>query len=158
MQNTSVECRLQAIEDRMEIYQVVSGYGYAMDGCNAEAVGSFHAENAVYALSDLGAFCGRAQVAAITRAPGHRGLVAAGCGHISTLPYVILDGDRAVATCHTLLIHNGDAGYVVGRLSASRINLARGAEGTWEITHRQNILLDGAPAGPAMLGRLKATT
>ena len=36
----SVEARLQALEDRLAIFQVICGYGYAVDGLNAEAVGA----------------------------------------------------------------------------------------------------------------------
>jgi hypothetical protein len=36
----SVEERLRSVEDRLTIYQVVCGNGYAVDGLNAEAVGS----------------------------------------------------------------------------------------------------------------------
>jgi ketosteroid isomerase-like protein len=152
---TSVEARLQAIEDRLAIYQVICGYGYAVDGCNADVVGSFYAEDGVYDVNDMPAFQGRERVAQITRDEGHRGLVGGGCAHMSTLPYVVVEGDRAVATCHTMLARRGDDGFFVGRLSASRIQLSRQADGGWQIDHRRNILLDGSPAGPAMLGRLQ---
>ena len=35
----SVEERLRAVEDRLEIYNVISAYGPAVDGCNLEAMG-----------------------------------------------------------------------------------------------------------------------
>lgn len=151
---TEIEQRLRAVEDRLAIYQVISGYGYAMDGCNAEAVGSFYAENGVYAIGDIGAFEGRDAVEAITRRPTHMALVAAGCAHMSTLPYVVIDGDRAVATCHTMVPMHRDDGFFIGRLSASRIQLERQNDGEWRILHRQNYILDGNPAGPAMLASL----
>lgn len=152
---SAIEKRLRALEDRLAIYQTVCGYGYAMDGCNADAVGSFYAEDGVYAVQDVGAFEGRDAVAAITRRPTHLGLVASGCAHISTLPYVVIDGDRAVATCHTMVPSHNENGFFIARLSASRIELERQADGSWLIKHRQNFMLDGAPEGPAMLARLK---
>lgn len=151
----TIEQRLQELEDREAIRQAICGYGYAVDGCNAEAVGSFYEEDGIYAVGDMGAFKGRAQVEAITREKGHLGYVAAGCAHISTSPYVVIDGDRAAATCHTMVAMHGDDGFFIGRLSASRIELARQPEGGWKIVHRQNWLQDGNPAGPAMLARLK---
>ncbi len=45
-------------------------------------------------------------------------------------------------------------GFFIGRLSASRIELVREADGKWRIVHRQNYMLDGQPEGPALLGRL----
>lgn len=152
---TSVEARLRAIEDRLAIYQVICGYGYAVDGLNGEAVGSCYVEDGIYAVGDIGAFEGRDSIAAITRDPGHLKLVEAGCAHMSSLPHVVIDGDRATATCHTMLARHGENGFFIGRLSASRLELAREAQGVWKIVHRQNYMLNGDPAGPALLGRLK---
>ncbi|MEY4160372.1 MAG: hypothetical protein RLZZ136_993, partial [Pseudomonadota bacterium] len=74
--------------------------------------------------------------------------------HMSTVPYVVIDGDRAVATCHTMVAMHSDDGFYIGRLSASRIQLAREGDGQWRITHRQNYMLDGDQAGPGLLARL----
>ena len=150
----SLERRLRAVEDRLAIYQLICGYGYAMDGCNSEAVGSCYTEDGVYALGDMGAFEGREQIAAITGDPGHLGLVSNGCAHMATLPYVVIDGDAAVATCHTMVPMHGENGFFIGRLSASRMELGRQQDGTWKIVHRQNYLLDGNPSGPELLARL----
>ena len=147
----TIEQRLQEMEDREAIRQTMAGYGYAMDGCNAPAVG---------------AFAGRPAVEAITRRPTHLELVPGGCAHIATSPFIVIDGDvatspfividgdRAIATCHTMVARHGDDGFFIGRLSASRMQLARQADSGWQIVHRQNYMLDGSPEGPAMLARL----
>ena len=150
----TVEERLLALEDRQAIYQVVCGYGYAVDGCNAEAVGDRYVENGVYVVGDMPGWVGREAVAGITSSKGHLQLVGAGCAHMSTLPFVVIDGDRAVATCHTMVPMHGENGFFIGRLSASRIELVREADGAWRIVHRQNYMLDGKPEGPGLLGRL----
>lgn len=150
----TVEQRLRAMEDRLAIYQLVCGYGYAVDGCNAEAVGGFYAEDGIYAVADSGAWKGRAAVAGITESPGHLKLVGAGCAHISTLPYVVIEGDRATATCHTMVASKREDGFYIARLSASRLQLSRTDDGGWQIDHRQNYLLDGSQEGPALLSRL----
>ena len=49
----SVEERLQRLEDQIAIYQTVCGYGYAVDGLNADALGEIYAEDGVYAVGDL---------------------------------------------------------------------------------------------------------
>lgn len=151
----AIEDRLRALEDRQTIYQTICGYGYAVDGLNAEAVGSFYVDDGIYAVGDIGEMKGRERIEAITRDPGHLGYVAAGCAHISTLPYVVIDGDHAVATCHTMVNMHGENGFFIGRLSASRIQLARQSDGGWKIVHRQNYMLNGDPAGSKLLGRLK---
>lgn len=151
----TLEQRLLELEDRQAIAQVICGYGYAVDGLNAAAVGSFYVDDGVYAVGDIGKMEGRETIEAITRDPGHLGYVAAGCAHISTSPYIVLDGDRAVATCHTMVNMHGKDGFFIGRLSASRIQLARQEDGSWKITYRQNWMLNGDKEGPAMLSRLK---
>ena len=150
----TVEERLLALEDRQAIYQVVCGYGYSVDGCNAESVGDRYVEDGVYAVGDMPSWVGRDAIAAITRDSGHLKLIGAGCAHMSSLPFVVIDGDRAIATCHTMVPMHGENGFFIGRLSASRIELVREADGTWRIVHRQNYMLDGKPEGPALLGRL----
>lgn len=151
----NVEQRLQALEDQLAIYQLICGYGYAVDGCNAEAVGELYAEDGVYSISDVEDFVGRERIAAITARQTHLSYVHAGCAHISTLPYVVIEGDRAVATCHSVLASRREDGIYMARLSASRALLARKPEGGWEIVHRQMRPLDGDPAASAMLGQLK---
>jgi ketosteroid isomerase-like protein len=150
-----LEDRLRALEDKQAIAQIICGYGYAVDGLNADAVGSFYTNDGVYAVGDIGRMEGRDTIEAITRDPGHLGLVASGCAHISTAPYIVLDGDKAVATCHTMVNMHGENGFFIGRLSASRIELARQDDGGWKIIYRQNYMLNGDPAGSKLLGRLK---
>jgi SnoaL-like domain len=99
----AIEQRLQELEDRETIRQVVCGYGYAVDGLNARAVGECYVDDGVYAVGDIGKLEGRETIEAITRDPGHLAYVGAGCAHIATSPYIVLDGDRAVATCHTMV-------------------------------------------------------
>jgi ketosteroid isomerase-like protein len=153
-ERSSIERRLRALEDQIAIYQLVCGYGYAIDGCNAEAVGSFYAEDGVYAVGDRGTFEGRQKIAGIASSPGHLSLVQGGVAHISTLPYVVIDGDRASATCHTMVVRHGEDGFYPFRLSASRLELSRKPEGGWQIDHRQNYMLQGDPSAPALLARL----
>jgi uncharacterized protein (TIGR02246 family) len=152
--DAKVEARLRALEDRQAIYQLVCGYGYAVDGRNGPAVGALYAEDGVYAVADSNTWQGRDVVASIVDDPGHAERVGQGVAHVSTLPYVVLDGDRATATCHTVLLQHGQDGYFIGRLSASRLQLSRKPGGGWQIDHRQNYLLNGDPAASALLGRL----
>lgn len=154
MAGKSIEERLQELEDREAIRQAICGYGYAVDGCNAEAVGSFYTEDGVYAVPDSNTWKGRDAIAAITSSETHLSLVNTGCAHISTPPYIVIEGDRAVATCHTMVPLRRDGEYFILRLSASRIELERQDDGAWNITHRLNYVQDGGPNGPALLARL----
>jgi len=154
VENRAIEERLRELEDREAIRQAVCGYGYAVDGCNAEAVGSFYTEDGVYAVADAGRWEGREAIAGITRRDTHLTLVHTGCAHVSTPPYIVIEGDRAVATCHTMVPLRRDGEFFIARLSASRIELERQADGGWRIVHRQNYQQDGSPDGPALLARL----
>jgi ketosteroid isomerase-like protein len=66
----------------------------------------------------------------------------------------VINGDMAIATCHTMVNMHGENGFFIGRLSASRIELARQGDGTWKIVYRQNYMLNGGPAGSQLLARL----
>ena len=48
----SIEERLRAVEDRLEILNVISAYGPAVDGCNVEAMDRVYAEDGVYDVRD----------------------------------------------------------------------------------------------------------
>ena len=150
----TLEQRLLAIEDRLAIYQIVSGYSYAVDGCNASVVGSFYAQNGVYDIGDLGARQGRESVAGITREASHLRRVHEGAGHVSTLPYVVIEGDRAVATSHHVILAHRDGQFIVDRLSACRFELSRKPDDGWEIDRRTNRLMNGDGLGPALMARL----
>jgi ketosteroid isomerase-like protein len=150
---STAEERLQRLEDQLAIYQLVCGYGYAVDGLNVDAVGTLYAEDGTYEVSDHGVFEGRAAIQAMTQSAGHVELVGSGVAHISTLPYVVIDGDQAAATCHTMLAQHREDGFYIGRLSASRLELER-IDGRWHIKRRSNEMLTGKERGPALLGRL----
>ena len=150
----SLEERLRAVEDHIAVTQLVSAYSYGIDGRNKDVIGRIYAEDGVYAVNDTGRFEGRATIQSIADMPAHIDIVETGCAHVSTSPHVVIDGDDAVATCHTMVARHGDDGFFIWRLSASRIACARRAGGGWEIVHRQNYLLDGNPAAPALLARV----
>lgn len=155
MTQGSMEDRLQRLEDQIAIYQVINAYGYAADGVNAYVVEDCYVEDGVYAIGDTGEFKGREQIKEILTRDGHLDFVKAGCAHISSVPHVVIDGDAAVATCHTMVASHRIDGFFIARLSASRIELVREADGCWRIRRRQNYLLDGDQAASALLGRLK---
>ena len=54
-----------------------------------------------------------------------------------------------------MIPRKGEDGYYMWRLSASRLELEREADGEWRIAKRQTWSLDGNPRGPEMLGDLR---
>lgn len=63
---------------------------------------------------------------------------------------LVLDGDRAVAICESLLVRRGDSGYRGWRAAASRFELARTPQGR-RITRRTMRALDGGAAARDLL-------
>jgi ketosteroid isomerase-like protein len=153
--NRTIEERLQALEDHEAIRQVLAGYGYSVDGLNYDSVADFYAEDGRYLVDDTLDFKGRDRVASITKDAGHRALVAGGVAHVALPPYIVVEGDEAAATCHTMIPRKGEDGYYIWRLSASRLELAREADGKWRIVKRQTWAQDGNTRGPEMLGDLR---
>jgi SnoaL-like domain len=74
----------------------------------------------------------------------HQGFVLGGCAHIVSAPQVTVDGDTAVAVCHSQLLLRDESadGYRVWRITANRWEWARTPNG-WKVTARTNRPLDG---------------
>jgi ketosteroid isomerase-like protein len=151
----TIEERLQRLEDHEAIRQVLAGYGYSVDGLNYDSVADFYTENGEYKVDDVLDFQGRDRVASITNDAGHRALVAGGVAHVALPPYIVVDGDQAAATCHTMIPRKCEDGYYIWRLSASRLELVRETDGQWRIASRQTWSQDGGTKGPEMLGDLR---
>lgn len=149
----SVEERLQAVEDRLEIYNVISAYGPAVDGCNLEGMGRVYAEHGVYDVRDYRYMDGLADIRDMMNGVGHRTLTGNGAAHMSTLPHVELDGDRAIATNYSIIMGRKAGEPVMLRLNISRIYLSRGPDG-WRIDRRIIDPLDGRSSSRELAARV----
>jgi ketosteroid isomerase-like protein len=149
----SIEERLQAVEDRLEIYNVISAYGPAVDGCNLEAMGRVYAEHGVYDVRDYRYMDGLAEIRDMMNGVGHRTLTGSGAAHVGTLPHVELDGDRAIATNYSIILGRKAGEPVMLRLNISRIYLSRGPDG-WRIDRRIIDPLDGRESSRALAARV----
>jgi len=151
----TVEERLQRLEDQLAIYQVICAYGYAVDSCDREVLYEIYGPDGVYSVKDVGDFVGREGMDRLVDQETHQNLIKGGVAHMSTLPYVHIEGDRAVATCHFILPKRVDDGYVFGRLTASRAELERKPGGGWRITRRVHEQLNGSETARALLGQTR---
>ncbi|MFC9790959.1 nuclear transport factor 2 family protein [Rhodococcus sp. NPDC127528] len=135
--------RVQLLEDKLDIMHLISGYGPAVDSGSAEAVADLWTEDGRYDV-DTGAMTGRTEIEAMVRSRNHQSYIHGGCAHLVGPPHIVLDGDTAVATCHSqLVMHDGESGTNrVARITANRWELAR-VDGRWKVTVRTNRLLDG---------------
>lgn len=149
----ALETRQRALEDELSIMRLIASYGPAVDTRDARATAALWAEDGSY---DYGGpvLIGAEAVGALVDLDTHRDFVARGCAHVLSPPVVTLDGDRATAICYSQVLVAEERGWRVARVSANRIELARGAGG-WRITHRTARLLDGAEAARALLAPRK---
>ena len=151
---TTVEERLQAVEDRLEIYNVISAYGPAVDGCNVEGMGQVYAVHGIYDVRDNQYMDGLSEIRDMMNGKGHRSLTGNGAAHIGTLPHVELQGDRAIATNYSIILgRDRDRQPQMLRLNISRIYLSRGPDG-WRIDRRIIDPLDGRQSSRDLAARV----
>ena len=120
------ERRLAAAEDELAILRILGSYSPRVDSGDAEGVAQLWTEDGVYDV-DTGRLDGHDGLIEMVRGDAHQGLIAHGCGHVPSLPVVLLDGDTAVATGYTqLVVRSSRPGrYTVLRVTASRWELER---------------------------------
>ncbi len=150
--DTSIEDRLRRVEDQLAIYQVIGAYGPAMDSCEYEQSVDLWLDDGVYEVGGLGVYVGHGGLRQMIDGPFHQGMVKRGSAHVLSLPYVVINGDRAVATNYGRLYACADGVFEPVRVVASRW-LLRQTEKGWLIERRVNMLLNGDAAARELLAR-----
>ncbi|WP_233997290.1 nuclear transport factor 2 family protein [Porphyrobacter sp. HT-58-2] len=144
--------RLQALEDREAIRNLIASYGPLADSGDGEGVAMLWTEEGVYAVDGFPEARGHAAIAGLITGAVHQALMARGCAHVLGAPVIDLDGDRATALCHSVVLAKTDERWEAVRVAANRWELARTPAG-WRVTRRDNALLDGRGAARALLAR-----
>lgn len=159
----SLEQRIQAIEDRLEILNLIAAHPPGADSASHDFAESFW-------LADGTVDAGQAKpyeaMIGVLNTPGFAEAQRQGICHFAGLPHITIDGDHAVATSYLqilaadpdgkpfeLSVHGTSKGFRVLRLSANRWELQRTAEG-WRIKSRTMRGMDN----PASRELLKKTT
>lgn len=145
--------RVQLLEDKAAIQEVLTAYGPAVDAGDADAVGELWAEDAVYDI-DIRVMEGRDAITEMVRTRPHQDYINEGCGHLLDPVHIRVDGDTAAATCHSMLLRrNLDSdSYRVWRVTANRFDLAR-IDGKWKIKRRTARVLNGSEEARELLAR-----
>ena len=149
------EDRLRRVEDMLAIQQLIASYGPAADSCNTELLERIWAKDAIYDVGGLGLYVDHAGLRTAYDGEFHQDIVAHGSSHASTMPYIVIDGDRASATHYGTLFTQRDGAFKLNRLIASRWILRRTADGAWEVESRTNRLLDGGDQAKDLLKRVE---
>ena len=165
----SIEDRLRAVEDKLEIINLIASHPPAADtGADYYTQWSFVEDGTIDLGGGKGA-TGNKNIAAGQQSPGHLAAIAGGLAHFAGLPRIELHGDEAVATSYLQILtphptaephevpnHGVSKGYRIHRVGANRWELVRTAEG-WKIRKRTLRSLDGTePAREILRGALKS--
>lgn len=151
----ALEQRLAHLEDVQAITELIASYGPLVDSGAAEEVAALWTEDGVYDVDEI-KMTGQDQIRAMVRSKQHQGWIAGGCAHFLGPARVHVDGDEAVAVCHSLMVVNRggdftkDPEFVVRRATAHHFELRRTSTG-WATARRTSRVLDGRDEAPDLL-------
>lgn len=146
----ALEARLQLLEDERAIFQLVASYGPLVDAGRDE-VADLWTEDGVYDVDEL--YMGsREEVLAMVRSDDHQGLIGRGCAHFLGPAHVRVDGDRATAICHSILLVAHEGRNFPVRIGANLWELERTGDG-WKVRHRTTRALTGDGVARDLLAR-----
>ena len=101
----TIEDRIRAIEDRLEIYNLIASHPPSADTGAQSYIQSIFLDDAVL---DLGGAKRADRQQAISRhrdsGPTHQQAIKGGLAHFAGLPHVTIDGDRAVVTSYLQIL------------------------------------------------------
>ena len=172
MANTeqTLDQRLRAIEDRLEIYNLIASHPPSADtGAPAYAEAVYTADGVFDRGADLSSWTGNTAIGANLKSAGHQAAIAGGLAHFTGLPHVTIDGDTAVVISYLQILtpkksgepvevpnHGASRGYHIHRVVTNRWDLVRAATG-WKIRRRTSRLVDGSePSREILRGALGA--
>jgi hypothetical protein len=155
--NRTLEDRIRAIEDRLEIYNLIASHPPSADTGGRDHIAASWVEEGVFDRGeDLSSPCGRDTIAEHVLGPEHQAAIARGLAHFTGLPHVVIDGDAATVTSYLQILvpqtqgdpvevpnHGSSRGFRVHRMTANRWELVRTAQG-WKIKRRTLRALDGS--------------
>jgi hypothetical protein len=160
----SLEDRLRAIEDRLEIYDLIASHPPSADTGGKDHIAASWVDDGVFDRGgNLSSPRGRDAISDQVLSPEHQAAIARGLAHFTGLPHVVIDGDSAVVTSYLQILvpqtqgdpvevpnHGSSKGFRVHRLTANRWELVRTREG-WKIKHRTLRPLDGSEGARQIL-------
>ncbi|GGV76494.1 MULTISPECIES: nuclear transport factor 2 family protein [Streptomyces] len=161
MTSDTLEARLRAIEDRLEIYNLLATHPLSGDTGERDLIEAVYTEDFVFDRGPgLDGAQGREAMVQLVQRDEHRAAIAGGLAHFGGLPLVDIDGDTAVAVSYLALItpdtggetrelanHGSSQGYRIHRVLANHWTLERGQDG-WRVASRTLRPMDGS--GPAV--------
>jgi SnoaL-like domain len=156
-EQSSLERRIRAIEDRLEIYNLIAGHPPSADTGTASYAEAVYTEDGVFDRGPgLAGTTGNKAMGALLQSPGHQAAIAGGLAHFTGLPHITVDGDTAVVISYLQILtpkksgaeievpnHGASRGYHIHRVVTNRWDLARTSSG-WKIKRRTLRPVDGS--------------
>jgi len=163
-QQSSLEHRLHAIEDRLEIYNLIAGHPPSADTGAAGYAEAVYSEDGEFDRGpNLSSATGNKVIGAMLKSPDHQAAIAGGLAHFTGLPHVTVDGDTAVVISYLQILtprktgepievpnHGASRGYHIHRVVTNRWDLVRTSSG-WKIKRRTLRLVDGSEGSRDLL-------
>jgi hypothetical protein len=100
----TLEDRLRAIEDRLEIYNLIASHPPSADIGAAHFTRSAFSDDGVIDLGGGKTATGSEAIAQLAQTPGHKDAIAGGLAHFAGLPRIDIEGDRAVVTSYLQIL------------------------------------------------------
>jgi len=144
--------QVRELSDQVEIMQLVAQYGPAVDSGSGAAAAALWSEDGTFDAVPQRRMRGRDEIAGMVHGDGHQSLIRNGCGHVLTVPHIVVDGDHATGRSYALNIRwdPGADRFWLARVSANTWRWARTPR-DWRITERVNASLDGTAEHREML-------
>ena len=152
----TIEDRIRAIEDRLEIYNLIASHPPSADTAAHAHIRAIFVEDAVLDLGGTKTASGNQAISEMPQRPEHHQAIKGGLAHFAGLPHVTIDGGRAVVTSYLQILashptadeievpaHGKSKGYRIHRVGANRWELERTPQG-WKIRRRTYRTLDGS--------------
>src|SRR5215510_16447415 len=87
----ALEARVQALEDELALYRLMTSYGPAADSGDGVKASEIWTEDGVYDADGPGVMDGRGAIVAMLSQEGHQAMVP-GCAHLNQPAVIELDG------------------------------------------------------------------
>jgi ketosteroid isomerase-like protein len=126
--------RVQALEDELAITRLLTSYGFAVDGDDADGCAEIYAPDAIVRIDDTVTLTGRDELRTIVTCDAHQAILP-GCAHVMGPFTVAVSADTATATGYATVFVAQEGSRQVWRQSLSRWELAR-IDGQWRVVSR----------------------
>ena len=103
--NKSLEDRIRAIEDRLEIYNLIASHPPSADTAGKDHIAASWVEDGLFDRGEnLSSPRGRENIANQVLSADHKAAIDRGLAHFTGLPHVTIDGDTAVVTSYLQIL------------------------------------------------------